>query len=123
MTENENGTTTNSTNTTMVGALMLVAGGLVGAGLALLFAPQSGRETRKDIRRLGKKVKQGAQGVAEEVAEQLAAMADAVSDKTSELAHQGKTVARGTKKELLRAIDEVTARLEKERARLVKLFD
>jgi len=123
MAENENGTTTNSTNTAMVGALMLVAGGLVGAGLALLFAPQSGRETRKDIRRFGKKAKQGAQDVAEEVAEQISAMADAVSDKTSELAHQGKAAARDTKKELLRAIDEGKSRLEKERARLVKLFD
>jgi len=34
-----------------------VVGGLVGAGLALLFAPQSGRRTRQEIRYLGKVIK------------------------------------------------------------------
>jgi gas vesicle protein len=33
----------------------LLVGGVVGAGVALLFAPQSGRRTRRDIRYLGKK--------------------------------------------------------------------
>jgi len=36
-------------NSAMVGALMLVAGGIIGAGVALLFAPQSGKRTRKEI--------------------------------------------------------------------------
>jgi len=37
-------------------ATALVAGALVGAGAALLFAPQSGRRTRQDIRLLADKV-------------------------------------------------------------------
>jgi gas vesicle protein len=36
-----------------VGALLI--GGAVGAGIALLFAPQSGRRTRRDLRHLGEK--------------------------------------------------------------------
>jgi len=48
--------------------LSFLLGGVVGAGLALLFAPQSGRETRQKIREL----------------------ADDVKDKTTEYAHQAK---------------------------------
>jgi len=34
----------------------LLAGALLGAGVALLFAPQSGRKTRRDIRQFAEKV-------------------------------------------------------------------
>jgi len=37
-------------------ATALIAGALLGAGIALLFAPQSGRRTRRDIRRFAKRV-------------------------------------------------------------------
>ena len=36
-------------------ATALIAGTLLGAGIALLFAPQSGRKTRRDIRQLAEK--------------------------------------------------------------------
>ena len=44
-------------NEKLNGALMFVAGGLLGAGMALLLAPQSGRRTRRDIVHLGKMAK------------------------------------------------------------------
>ncbi len=37
-------------------AAALIAGTLLGAGVALLFAPQSGRKTRRDIRQFAEKV-------------------------------------------------------------------
>jgi gas vesicle protein len=47
------------------------AGALVGAGLALLFAPKSGREMRDDLRKradeVGRKVTEAAEGAAAEV--------------------------------------------------------
>ena len=44
----------------------LVTGGLVGAGLALLLAPQSGEETRSQIRAKSLELKEGAaEGLAE----------------------------------------------------------
>ena len=39
---------------TMTDALMLVGGGILGAGLALLFAPYSGEKSRKKIRKFGR---------------------------------------------------------------------
>ena len=37
-------------------AAALIAGALLGAGVALLVAPQSGRKTRRDIRRFAERV-------------------------------------------------------------------
>ena len=42
-------------NDIATGTLLLVAGALLGAGIALLLAPQSGKQTRKDIARYAKK--------------------------------------------------------------------
>ena len=39
---------------TMTDALMLVGGGILGAGLALLFAPYSGEKSRKKIKKFGR---------------------------------------------------------------------
>lgn len=36
-----------------VGTILI--GGAIGAGIALLFAPQSGKRTRRDLRHLGRK--------------------------------------------------------------------
>jgi gas vesicle protein len=51
------------------GSLILAffLGGLVGAGVALLLAPQAGRETRQRIRELAEEAKEKAAGYAEEV--------------------------------------------------------
>jgi len=43
--------------------LALVIGGILGAGIALLFAPQSGRKTRRQLHRLGKKAVNKAEAV------------------------------------------------------------
>lgn len=45
----------------------LVIGGLIGAGIALLFAPQSGVETRRVIRRKAKRLVDDAQDRFDEV--------------------------------------------------------
>jgi len=44
-------------------ATALIAGALLGAGAALLFAPQSGRKTRRNIRKFAEKVGDRAEAV------------------------------------------------------------
>src|SRR4051812_6353681 len=48
-----------------------IAGLAVGAGLALLFAPRSGEETRRDIERRAKKIGTQAQDLVTEVTESV----------------------------------------------------
>ncbi len=51
--------------------LSFLLGGIVGAGIALLFAPQSGRETRHRIKELTEDVKEKAKEYVEEVKEKV----------------------------------------------------
>ncbi len=108
-------------NSATVGALMLVAGGIIGAGLALLFAPQSGERTRKDIVRYSKKVRRKAEGVVDDFADTVSEMVDTVSEKAEDILDKGKDMAYEAKKELVKVIEEGQQKLEKQRARLVKL--
>ena len=113
----------NTTNDKVkVGALMLMAGGIIGAGLALLFAPQSGNRTRRDIARMSRKVKDQAADAVEEFSETVHEMVDSVSDKAADLLDKGKDMAHSAKKDVLKAIEEGQAKLEKEKLRLAKLI-
>lgn len=109
-------------NNAVVGALMLLAGGLLGAGVALLFAPQAGKRTRKDIVRYAKKARRKTEEVVDDFSDSIADMIDVVGDKTSDIIHSGKDLAYGAKKELLSAIEEGQAKLEKQRAKLARLI-
>ena len=104
------------------GALMLVAGGIIGAGVALLFAPQSGKRTRRDIARFSRKVKDQAADAVEEFAESVHDMVDSVSDKAADLLDKGKDLAHSAKKDVLKAIEDGQVKLEKEKSRLAKLL-
>jgi gas vesicle protein len=56
--------------------LSFLLGGVVGAGLALLFAPQSGRETREKIRELADDVKGKATDYAHQAKEKVSSLVD-----------------------------------------------
>ena len=48
-------------------AIGLIAGAVVGAGLGILYAPQSGRKTRKDIRDKAEDISDTVKGKADEI--------------------------------------------------------
>jgi len=106
----------------MAGALLLVAGAILGAGAALLFAPQSGRQTRRDIARYARKTSRKLEGVAGEVAERVAEMADAVEEKAEELLEKGKDLSTESREAVLNAFNEGQDRLGRQRDRLAKLL-
>jgi gas vesicle protein len=56
--------------------LSFLLGGIVGAGFALLLAPQSGRETRQKIRELSEDVREKAMGYAGDVKEKVTGRID-----------------------------------------------
>lgn len=112
-------------NNLMAGALLLLAGGIIGAGIALLYAPQSGEKTRKDMGRYARKARRKGEEALEAVedfTEQVAEMAESVGERASEILDRGKDMAYGAKKGVLKALEEGEARLVKQRSRLAKLI-
>lgn len=84
-------------------------GGLIGAGVAILFAPKSGRETREKIKELAVEAK----GKAEEVIEQ-------VKSKVTSAVEKGKEVIEERKSVLGTAIEAGKEAYEKEKEKLAK---
>ncbi len=89
--------------------LSFLLGGLVGAGFALLMAPQSGRETRQKIKDLSDDVKEKAMGYAGDVKEKVTSTID-----------KGKEMYEEKKSIITSAIDAGKDAYEKEKERLSK---
>ena len=70
-------------NTTLTDTLMLVGGGVVGAGLALLLAPQSGKKSRRDITRFGRTVGKQSDKVVRNISESMSDFAERVGGMTA----------------------------------------
>lgn len=108
-------------NKVAAAALLIVAGGIIGAGLALLLAPQSGSKTRKDIFRYSRKVRNRADEAVDDLASNVNNLVDAIGEKTDELVEKGKDVAGGARKDLIRLIEEGASKLEKFRSILSRM--
>ena len=106
----------------MMGAMLVLVGAILGAGAALLFAPQSGQKTRKDISRYARKTSRKVEGVAGEVVGSVAGMADAVEEKAEELLEKGKDLSRESREAVVAALNDGQERLGRQRDRLAKLF-
>ena len=106
----------------MMGALLVLTGAILGAGVALLIAPQTGRATRRDIARYARKTGRKLEDAAGEVAESVTGMAEAVEEKAEELLAKGKELSRESREAVLAALGEGQERLGRQRDRLVKLF-
>ena len=65
-------------------AAALLAGALVGAGVALLFAPQSGRKTRRDIRQFADRVGNKAEAARLELQRSIDNIVEDVEEKLRE---------------------------------------
>lgn len=102
-------------------ALLIVAGGILGAGVTLLFAPQSGERTRRDLNRCAKRVKTRADETAEDISVSITNLVESIGDKTDDLVEKGKDVAGSARKDLIRLIEEGASKLEKFRTKLSRM--
>ena len=89
--------------------MSFLLGGMVGAGLALLLAPQSGEETRKKIRDLADDVKDKTTDYVEKTKDKLASYVD-----------EGKGIYEQKKSIVKSAIEAGKEAYEREKERLSK---
>ncbi|HXC93689.1 MAG TPA: YtxH domain-containing protein [Geobacteraceae bacterium] len=106
----------------MVGGIMLVAGGVLGAAVALLYAPQSGKQTRRDLSRYRRKLGKQAEDIVDDFAGNVHGMMDSIGEKAEDILDKGKDLAHDAKVELVKILDEGQARLEKQKQRLAKII-
>jgi gas vesicle protein len=102
----------------IAGAFLL--GGFIGAAVALLYAPKSGRETRKDIARTARKVKKETVHLVEDAVDSINDFAGEVKDKVSDVIEQGKDLSDNAKKEILRNLEQGQKVIEKQKKRIVE---
>jgi gas vesicle protein len=105
-----------------MGAMLVLVGAILGAGAALLFAPQSGQKTRRDISLYARKTGKVVEGVAGEVVGSVAGMADAVEEMAEEFLEKGKDLSKESREAVLAALNEGQERLGRQRDRLAKLL-
>jgi gas vesicle protein len=86
-----------------VGNLLL--GVLIGAGVALLFAPTSGEETRTEIKRRARRVRAKAQNVAEGVTHQVVDTFESARDRVEEQIESTRQAIEVKKQQVQRAMD------------------
>lgn len=109
-------------NNKVVGsALLIMSGGILGAGLALLWAPQSGRRTRRDISRCAGRIKNRADEAVEDLTCNIKDLVETIGERTDELVEKGKDVAGSARKDLMRLIDDGASRLDRFRTRLGRM--
>lgn len=104
----------------MAGTLLMLTGAILGAAVALLVAPQTGRETRKDIARQMKKTRRRIEGAAGEFAESVTGLVEAVEEKAEALLDQGMELAKDSRDAVLEAVEQGQERLARQRERLAR---
>ena len=101
-------------NEKLNGALMFVAGGLLGAGLALLLAPQSGKRTRRDIVHLGKMTKKKSEQIQLEIHHAIDDLVENISEKMQEGMDRGREWTENTTQGVLQALNSGKDHIRKE---------
>ena len=102
----------------VAGAFLL--GGLIGAGIALLYAPKSGRETRKDISKAAKRVKRDAVELVEDTIQSVDEFVGNVKDRTSDIIDRGVELSDSAKKEVVKSLEYGQKIIEKQRKRIIE---
>jgi gas vesicle protein len=102
-----------------VGAAFLI-GGAISAAIALLYAPQSGRETRKDIKRTARRVKNEAVDLVEDTIDSIDNFVHETQDRVTELLDRGVELSGAAKKEIITTLEHGQRAIEKQRNRVME---
>lgn len=102
-----------------IGAAILI-GGAIGAAVALLFAPQSGRETRKDITRAARRGKDATVDLIEDAIDEVNGLVKDLKKTAGDILDQGVSLSAETKKEIAAALEQGQKAIEKQRHKLTE---
>jgi gas vesicle protein len=100
----------------------VILGSMVGAGVALLFAPQSGDKTRRQLVKYGKKAGNRAQEFVGEIAESLDGTLQEILDYSGDSIEKGKKLTDRARNEILEVLDAGKKYLEEEKTKLDKIL-
>ncbi|MEW5974239.1 MAG: YtxH domain-containing protein [Acidobacteriota bacterium] len=103
-----------STNGNIRAAAFFIAGGVLGTGLALLFAPQSGRRTRRELRYLGAKALNKAESMQADVRYAVENWMDEFSEKLKDTINHGQEWTEATKHQAQEALEFGKEYIQKE---------
>jgi len=101
---------------------LLLAGGLVGAGIALLYAPLSGDETRRYLKMQTERATRKARLVSDNLKENVNEIAEAVKVNIDKLVEEGVKLTKEKKAELIAAVEAGRKAMDAERKRLDSLL-
>jgi gas vesicle protein len=104
-------------NTTIQMATAFILGSLAGAGITLIFAPQSGKRTREDLRYWGKVIRVKSEKAQRELERGMKTFVADVSEKLQNAVEEGKQLTDRTVPALLGALESgkkcIKAEIEK----------
>lgn len=106
-------------NGRMIGGAFLL-GGFAGAVMALLYAPKSGRETRRDVSKAVRRISDDTVDLIEETIDDINGFAIDLKEKASDIAEQGADLSGRAWKELVSTLEDGQRAIEKRRKRLKK---
>ena len=106
-------------NVVRVGSIFLI-GGAIGAAIALLYAPQSGQETRKDIKRTARRVKNEAVDLVEDTMDRVDNFVDETKDRVTELIDMGINFSGNARKEIVETLERSQKAIEKQKNRVME---
>jgi gas vesicle protein len=100
----------------------VIMGGVIGASVALLYAPQTGEKTRKKLVKYGKQATNRTQRFVGEISESLDDVLQEVLQYTEEGMKHGKNLSSKARSEMLDILDAGRKYIEEERNKLEKVF-
>jgi gas vesicle protein len=98
--------------------LIFLAGGLIGAGLSLLYAPMSGEQTREYLRNQTERAKTKSRHLSESFREKVDHLIVELKETTERIIEEGKELTKEKKAELLAAIEAGKKAIEEEKEKL-----
>ncbi|MCS7202857.1 MAG: YtxH domain-containing protein [Thermodesulfovibrio sp.] len=105
----------------IIGAFLI--GGVIGATVALLYAPQSGKETRREIKKRAKELRKKTKKAVENLYSEVEELAETLKDRLKEIKERGQELTSDAKKEILYQIEKLLKILQERKKALESLIE